>query len=205
MCGTGLTLFSPRDQICSCSAFSRCAGTHRAAPLPWEEKSHPGTPHPSPSLHRDEGEKSVLILELPRVTISGCRNSSSCCKFSAFFILALTKRVLFEKKLIRGRVPAGHSVDPGSAGLLGRRGPRSKQPFMVTFFRASPSPSRVTRAAKPPRRRQPKKSNDLPHPNKLPGIFGKLFFGFLLGFFCCFFFFLRRDPYGKREALLSAP
>nr|XP_014127981.1 bone morphogenetic protein 8A [Zonotrichia albicollis] len=65
----------------------------------------------------------------------------------------------------------GHSVDPGSAGLLGRRGPRSKQPFMVTFFRASPSPSRVTRAAKPPRRRQHKKSNDLPHPNKLPGIF----------------------------------
>ncbi|XP_039589504.1 bone morphogenetic protein 8A-like [Passer montanus] len=65
----------------------------------------------------------------------------------------------------------GHSVDPGSAGLLGRRGPRSKQPFMVTFFRASPSPSRVTRAAKPPRRRQPKKSNELPHPNKLPGIF----------------------------------
>ncbi|XP_057239731.1 bone morphogenetic protein 8A-like [Malurus melanocephalus] len=65
----------------------------------------------------------------------------------------------------------GHSVDPGSAGLLGRRGPRSKQPFMVTFFRASPNPSRIPRAAKPPRRRQPKKSNDLPHPNKLPGIF----------------------------------
>ncbi|XP_031988461.1 bone morphogenetic protein 8B-like isoform X1 [Corvus moneduloides] len=65
----------------------------------------------------------------------------------------------------------GLSVDPGSAGLLGRRGPRSKQPFMVTFFRASPSPARVPRAAKPPRRRQPKKSNDLPHPNKLPGIF----------------------------------
>ncbi|XP_068015288.1 bone morphogenetic protein 8B-like [Melanerpes formicivorus] len=66
----------------------------------------------------------------------------------------------------------GHSVDPGSAGLLGRRGPRSKQPFMVTFFRASSSPLRTTRAAKPPRRRQqPKKSNDLPHPHKLPGIF----------------------------------
>uniref|UniRef100_A0A8C3RHX9 TGF-beta family profile domain-containing protein n=1 Tax=Cyanoderma ruficeps TaxID=181631 RepID=A0A8C3RHX9_9PASS len=63
----------------------------------------------------------------------------------------------------------GLSVDPGSAGLLGRRGPRSKQPFMVTFFRASPNPSRVTRAAKPPRRRQPKKSNDLPHPNNTDG------------------------------------
>lgn len=70
-------------------------------------------------------------------------------------------------------VPAGLSVDPGSAGLLGRRGPRSKQPFMVTFFRASSSPVRVTRAARTPRRRQPKKTNDLPHPNKLPGIFGK--------------------------------
>uniref|UniRef100_A0A8B9GEH3 TGF-beta family profile domain-containing protein n=1 Tax=Amazona collaria TaxID=241587 RepID=A0A8B9GEH3_9PSIT len=67
----------------------------------------------------------------------------------------------------------GHSVDPGSAGLLGRRGPRSKQPFMVTFFRASPGPARVPRAAKAPRRRQHKKSNDLPHPNKLPGIFGE--------------------------------
>ncbi|XP_053942194.1 bone morphogenetic protein 8A isoform X2 [Cuculus canorus] len=66
----------------------------------------------------------------------------------------------------------GLSVDPGLAGLLGLRGPRSKQPFMVTFFRASPGPVRVTRAAKPPRRRQPKKTNDLPHPNKLPGIFG---------------------------------
>lgn len=86
--------------------------------------------------------------------------------------------------------PAGHSVDPGSAGLLGRRGPRSKQPFMVTFFRASPSPSRVTRAAKPPRRRQPKKSNDLPHPNKLPGIFGKVFSGG------------GGIPYGKHEAML---
>lgn len=64
-------------------------------------------------------------------------------------------------------------MDPGSAGLLGRRGPRSKQPFMVTFFRASSSPVRVTRAARAPRRRQPKKTNDLPHPNKLPGIFGK--------------------------------
>lgn len=75
---------------------------------------------------------------------------------------------------MRGLILAGHSVDPGSAGLLGRRGPRSKQPFMVTFFRASPGPARVTRAAKPPRRRQPKKTNDLPHPNKLPGIFGEI-------------------------------
>nr|XP_020027252.1 bone morphogenetic protein 8B isoform X1 [Castor canadensis] len=65
----------------------------------------------------------------------------------------------------------GHSVDPGLAGLLGRQAPRSRQPFMVTFFRASPSPTRVPRAVRPPKRRQPKKPNELPHPNKLPGIF----------------------------------
>uniref|UniRef100_A0A8C4YVT4 TGF-beta family profile domain-containing protein n=1 Tax=Gopherus evgoodei TaxID=1825980 RepID=A0A8C4YVT4_9SAUR len=67
----------------------------------------------------------------------------------------------------------GQSIDPGLAGLLGRRGPRSKQPFMVTFFRASQNPVRVTRAVKQLKKRQPKKTNDLPHPNKLPGIFGR--------------------------------
>ncbi|KAK1340169.1 hypothetical protein QTO34_018734 [Cnephaeus nilssonii] len=67
----------------------------------------------------------------------------------------------------------GLSVDPGLAGLLGRRAPRSKQPFMVTFFRASPSPSpiRAPRAVRPLRRRLLKKTNELPQPNKLPGIF----------------------------------
>ncbi|XP_054576441.1 bone morphogenetic protein 8A [Eptesicus fuscus] len=67
----------------------------------------------------------------------------------------------------------GHSVDPGLAGLLGRRAPRAKQPFVVTFFRASPSPSpiRAPRAVRPLRRRLLKKTNELPQPNKLPGIF----------------------------------
>ncbi|XP_066125659.1 bone morphogenetic protein 8B isoform X2 [Saccopteryx bilineata] len=65
----------------------------------------------------------------------------------------------------------GHNVDPGLAGLLGQRASNSKQPFMVTFFRASPSPIRVPRAVRPLRRRLPKKTNELPQPNKLPGIF----------------------------------
>lgn len=68
----------------------------------------------------------------------------------------------------------GRSVDPGLAGLLGRRAPRSKQPFLVTFFRASPGPVRAPRAARPLKRRPPKKSNELPHPNRLPGIFGEV-------------------------------
>ncbi|XP_053776576.1 bone morphogenetic protein 8B [Desmodus rotundus] len=65
----------------------------------------------------------------------------------------------------------GRSVDPGLAGLLGRRAPRSKQPFMVTFFRESPNPTRVPRAVRSLRRRLPKKTNELPQPHKLPGIF----------------------------------
>ncbi|XP_015424158.1 PREDICTED: bone morphogenetic protein 8B [Myotis davidii] len=42
---------------------------------------------------------------------------------------------------------------------------------MVTFFRASPSPIRAPRAVRPLRRRLLKKTNELPQPNRLPGIF----------------------------------
>ncbi|KAM9108969.1 bone morphogenetic protein 8B-like isoform 2-T2 [Megaptera novaeangliae] len=65
----------------------------------------------------------------------------------------------------------GCSVDPGLAGLLGQQAPRSKQPFVVTFFRASPGPVRAPRAVRPLKRRLPKRTNELPPPNKLPGIF----------------------------------
>ncbi|OCT92219.1 hypothetical protein XELAEV_18015275mg [Xenopus laevis] len=63
----------------------------------------------------------------------------------------------------------GQSIDPGIAGILGRRAPRSKQPFMVTFFRVSRNQIRSARAVKQLRKKQQKK-HDLPHPNKLPGI-----------------------------------
>ncbi|NP_001038436.1 bone morphogenetic protein 8A precursor [Danio rerio] len=55
-------------------------------------------------------------------------------------------------------------------GLVGRRGPRSKQPFMVTFFRASQAPCRPPRALKHTNQRKKKTKYDLPHPNR-PGIF----------------------------------
>ncbi|TWW59904.1 bone morphogenetic protein 8A [Takifugu rubripes] len=62
------------------------------------------------------------------------------------------------------------SLSAGWIGLVGRRGPRSKQPFMVTFFRENQVPCRPPRAVKPhPRRRKPK--YDLPVPsiqNKSP-------------------------------------
>ena len=66
---------------------------------------------------------------------------------------------------------ADRSLSAGWIGLVGRRGPRSKQPFMVTFFRESQVPCRPPRAVKPhPRRKKPK--YDLPVPSihsKVPG------------------------------------
>ncbi|XP_047200178.1 bone morphogenetic protein 8A isoform X1 [Hippoglossus stenolepis] len=59
---------------------------------------------------------------------------------------------------------ADRSLSAGWIGLVGRRGPRSKQPFMVTFFRESQVPCRPPRAVKPhPRRKKPK--YDLPVPS----------------------------------------
>ncbi|XP_073867399.1 bone morphogenetic protein 8B isoform X4 [Macaca fascicularis] len=84
---------------------------------------------------------------------------------------APAERRLGRADLVMSFVNMGHSVDPGLAGLLGQRAPRSRQPFVVTFFRASPSPIRTPRAVRPLRRRQPKKTNELPQANRLPGIF----------------------------------
>ncbi|XP_029369753.1 bone morphogenetic protein 8A isoform X3 [Echeneis naucrates] len=56
------------------------------------------------------------------------------------------------------------SLSAGWIGLVGRRGPRSKQPFMVTFFRESQVPCRPPRAVKShPRKKKPK--YDLPLPS----------------------------------------
>ncbi|XP_069751839.1 bone morphogenetic protein 7-like isoform X1 [Narcine bancroftii] len=63
----------------------------------------------------------------------------------------------------------GHSLDPDSIGLVGRRGARSKQPFMVTFFRASQAPIRTIRATKP-RRGRKKSSQSQESCEKLPSV-----------------------------------
>uniref|UniRef100_A0A3B5B6P3 Bone morphogenetic protein 8A-like n=1 Tax=Stegastes partitus TaxID=144197 RepID=A0A3B5B6P3_9TELE len=59
------------------------------------------------------------------------------------------------------------SLSAGWIGLVGRRGPRSKQPFMVTFFRESQVPCRPPRAVKPHPRKK-KLKYDLPVPNRSP-------------------------------------
>ncbi|KAM9369770.1 bone morphogenetic protein 8B-like [Phaethornis superciliosus] len=136
------------------------------------------TRHPNTTLHLSiyeiAAEHSNRESDLFLLDVQDLRAGTE--GWLVFDVTAASNHWLVDRKYNLGlrlyvETEDGHSVDPGSAGLLGRRGPRSKQPFMVTFFRASPSPVRVPRAAKPPRRRQPKKTNDLPHPNKLPGIF----------------------------------
>lgn len=70
--------------------------------------------------------------------------------------------------------PSDRSLSAGWVGLVGRRGPRSKQPFMVTFFRASQAPCRPPRALPRNNPRKNKKTKYiLPHPNR-PGMFGEL-------------------------------
>uniref|UniRef100_A0A3B4BRS9 TGF-beta family profile domain-containing protein n=1 Tax=Pygocentrus nattereri TaxID=42514 RepID=A0A3B4BRS9_PYGNA len=53
------------------------------------------------------------------------------------------------------------SLSAGWVGLIGRRGPRSKQPFMVTFFRASQAPCRPPRAVRHNNPRKKKNKYDL--------------------------------------------
>uniref|UniRef100_A0A9J8B158 Bone morphogenetic protein 8a n=1 Tax=Cyprinus carpio carpio TaxID=630221 RepID=A0A9J8B158_CYPCA len=69
-----------------------------------------------------------------------------------------------------GLVFTDRSLSAAWVGLVGRRGPRSKQPFMVTFFRASQAPCRPPRALRHNNPRKKKPKYDLPHPNR-PGIF----------------------------------
>ncbi|XP_057641130.1 bone morphogenetic protein 8A-like [Chionomys nivalis] len=66
----------------------------------------------------------------------------------------------------------GHSMDPGLAGLLGQQAPRSRQPFMVGFFRASQNAVRTPRVVRPQRKkRQLNKTIQMQHLNKHLGIF----------------------------------
>ena len=67
--------------------------------------------------------------------------------------------------------PADRALSAAWIGLVGRRGPRSKQPFMVTFFRTSQIPCRPPRALKPNPRKK-KHKYDLP----VPSIHGTLIY-----------------------------
>lgn len=69
----------------------------------------------------------------------------------------------------------GRSINVKSAGLIGRHGPQSKQPFMVAFFKASEVLFRSVRAANNKRKNQNRnKSSSHQESSRMPSAGGKM-------------------------------
>jgi bone morphogenetic protein 5 len=68
----------------------------------------------------------------------------------------------------------GRSINVKSAGLVGRHGPQSKQPFMVAFFKASEVLLRSVRAASKRKNQNRNKSNSHQDPSRMPSAGGKI-------------------------------
>lgn len=69
----------------------------------------------------------------------------------------------------------GRSINVKSAGLIGRHGPQSKQPFMVAFFKASEVLFRSVRAANNKRKNQNRnKSSSHQESSRMPSVGGKM-------------------------------
>lgn len=69
----------------------------------------------------------------------------------------------------------GRSINVKSAGLVGRQGPQSKQPFMVAFFKASEVLFRSVRAANNKRKNQNRnKSSSHQESSRMPSVGGKM-------------------------------
>lgn len=68
----------------------------------------------------------------------------------------------------------GRSISVKAAGLIGRHGPQSKQPFMVAFFKASEVLFRSVRAANPKKKNQNRsKSSNSQNTSRMSGVAGK--------------------------------
>lgn len=69
----------------------------------------------------------------------------------------------------------GRSINVKSAGLIGRHGPQSKQPFMVAFFKASEVLFRSVRATSNKRKNQNRnKSSSHQESSRMPSVGGKM-------------------------------
>lgn len=68
----------------------------------------------------------------------------------------------------------GRSINVKSAGLVGRHGPQSKQPFMVAFFKASEVLLRSVRAANKRKNQSRSKSSSHQDSSRMPSVGGKV-------------------------------
>lgn len=78
----------------------------------------------------------------------------------------------------------GRSINVKSAGLVGRHGPQSKQPFMVAFFKASEVLFRSVRAANKRKNQNRNKSSSQQESSRMPSVGGKMelwFTSFFIG------------------------
>lgn len=67
----------------------------------------------------------------------------------------------------------GRSINIKSAGLVGRQGPQSKQPFMVAFFKASEVLLRSVRAANKRKNQSRNKSSAHQESSRMSSVGGK--------------------------------
>lgn len=68
----------------------------------------------------------------------------------------------------------GRSINVKSAGLVGRHGPQSKQPFMVAFFKASEVLLRSVRAANKRKNQNRNKSSSHQESSRMSSVGGKI-------------------------------
>lgn len=68
----------------------------------------------------------------------------------------------------------GRSINVKSAGLVGRHGPQSKQPFMVAFFKASEVLLRSVRAANKRKNQNRNKSGSHQDSSRMSSVGGKI-------------------------------
>lgn len=68
----------------------------------------------------------------------------------------------------------GRSINVKSAGLVGRHGPQSKQPFMVAFFKASEVLLRSVRAANKRKNQNRNKSSSHQDSSRMSSVGGKI-------------------------------
>lgn len=68
----------------------------------------------------------------------------------------------------------GRSINVKSAGLVGRHGPQSKQPFMVAFFKASEVLLRSVRAANKRKNQNRNKSSSHQDSSRVSSVGGKI-------------------------------
>ena len=114
------------------------------------------------------------------IRLSGLQRKHSDNVLKLFFLKYPQNSLVSGKHLFFFNKPSacisvlGRSINVKSAGLVGRHGPQSKQPFMVAFFKASEVLLRSVRAASKRKNQNRSKSSSHQDPSRMSSVGGKL-------------------------------